>query len=146
MDWLSISPRSGRLNETAYQQRLEVSVGWDNVPEGFNDTLEVGITSTPSQYPYFDVIRIPVMHRKVPSGFTSFPESAGYISMEAQHYQRSSSSKTSIGETLAFSHIPYLGTRTESGSVALRPFFVSRSSLNASTSTWKRLWWILGVD
>lgn len=138
VDWLSIAPSSGRLNVTAEEQRLEVTIDWTQVPEGYNDTVEVGITSTPSFYPYYDIIRIPVQNRKVPTNFRGFPETAGYISIESPHFQQSSSSPNNrtASETVAFVHVPYLGTRTESGSVALRPFHAARASLLDSKSAY----------
>jgi hypothetical protein len=104
--------------------------------EGFNDTVEVSITSTPSPYPYFDLIRIPIQNQRVPTGFCGFPETTGYISIEAPHYQRSSSLNTTLNQTPAFTHIPYLSSRTESGSIALRPYTAARASLNPSTSAY----------
>jgi hypothetical protein len=136
VEWLSITPRSGRLNQTVYDQRLNVIIDWDEVPEGYNKTLEVSVTSTPSPYPYLDFIRIPIQNQRVPADFAGFPETADYISIEGPHYQHSSSLNSILNQTLAFSHIPYLGTRTESGSIALRPYALSRASLNASTSAY----------
>ncbi|KAF2680045.1 glycoside hydrolase family 115 protein [Lentithecium fluviatile CBS 122367] len=138
VDWLSITPRSGTLSKKQYDQRLNVTIDWKKVPEGFNKTVNVGITSEPAPYPYFDLIRIPVQNQRVPDGFKGFPETAGYISIEAPHFQHSSppsSNNTSkANTTVAFSHIPYLGTRSESGALALRPYTASRSSSTASTS------------
>jgi hypothetical protein len=135
VNWLSITPSSGKLNQTVYDQRLNVTVDWDRVPAGYNDSIEVSITSTPSPYPYFDLIRIPIQNQRAPADFVGFPETAGYISIEAPHYQHSSLNST-MTQIPAFSHIPYLGSRTESGSIALRPYTLSRSYLNASTSAY----------
>ncbi|KAL1799266.1 hypothetical protein ACET3X_003303 [Alternaria dauci] len=138
VDWLSITPSSGRLNYTADEQRLNVAIDWTRVPEGYNDTVKVGLTSTPSFYPYYDIIRIPVQNKKVPTNFRGFPETAGYISIESPHFQRSSSSlnNETTRDAVAFAHVPYLGTRTESGSIALRPFHAARASLIGSKSAY----------
>ncbi|PVI01278.1 glycoside hydrolase family 115 protein [Periconia macrospinosa] len=144
VSWLHIEPRSGTVSQEQYDQRLNVTVEWDKVPEGFNGTIEVGITSEPSPYPYFDLIRIPIQNQKVPADFEGFPETAGFISIEAPYFQRCyppSSNNTRPNSlhhnrTVAFSHIAYLGTRSESGSIALRPYISSRSSLSASTSAY----------
>ncbi|CAI6340113.1 unnamed protein product [Periconia digitata] len=144
VSWLRIEPSYGTVSQEQSDQRLNVTVEWDQVPEGFNGTIEVGITSEPSPYPYFDLIRIPIQNQIVPAGFEGFPETAGLISIEAPHFQRSNppSSNTTHPEsppqnsTVAFSHIPYLGTRSGSGSLALRPYTSSRSSLSASTSAY----------
>ncbi|KAH7353136.1 hypothetical protein BKA66DRAFT_598153 [Pyrenochaeta sp. MPI-SDFR-AT-0127] len=138
VDWISITPRSGTLDQNKYDQRLSVSVNWEKVPDAYNGTINVGVTSKPAPYPYFDIIRIPIVNQKVPINFRGFPETAGYISIEAPHFQRSSSTtpeSTGI-EKVKFTTIPYLGTRTESGSLALRPYKASRASLSASTSAY----------
>ena len=81
--WLTITPGAGQVNQDHAIELLNVTVDWERVPSGFNDTVEVGITSTPAEYPYFDLIRIPVWNTRVPDDFAGFPETAGYISMEA---------------------------------------------------------------
>lgn len=141
VNWLSITPTSGTLSQEQYDQRLNVTIDWDKVPMGINDTIKVGITSEPSPYPYFDLIRIPVQNHRVPEGFNGFPETAGLISIEAPHFQHSSppllsSNSAAVNGTVAFTPIPYLGTRSESGSLALRPYLSSRSSLSASTTAY----------
>lgn len=126
VDWLSITPSSGRLNQTVDEQRLNITIDWTRVPEGYNDTVEVGVTSTPSFYPYYDIIHVPVHNSKVPSDFQGFPETAGYVSIESPHFQRSSFRNGTKSNKISFAHIPYLGTRTESGSIAIRPFHAAR--------------------
>ena len=124
-DWISIEPRQGRLDRSGTDQRLNITIDWDNVPAEFNDTIEIGVTSTPSPYPYFDLIRVPILNHVVPGGFSGFPETAGYVSIEAPHFQ-SGSWETGSNGSLKFETFPYLGTRTESGSIALRPFDQAR--------------------
>jgi hypothetical protein len=134
VDWLSITPRSGVLSKDQNEQRLNVTIDWSKVPENYNSTIEVGVRSTPAPYPYFDLIRIPVQNQQVPADFEGFPETAGYISIEGPHFQRSSSPSSNSTTSVALTPIPYLGTRSDSGSLALRPYTASRASLNASTS------------
>lgn len=138
VDWLSIIPRSGTLNQQKYDERLTVTVDWDKVPASFNGTINVGVTSSPSPYPYFDLIRIPILNQRVPSTFRGFPETAGYISIESPHYETlsPSPSNSSTNGTVSFQRIPYLGTRSNSGTIGLRPFAAARTSLSASTSTY----------
>ncbi|ORX96760.1 hypothetical protein BCR34DRAFT_524762 [Clohesyomyces aquaticus] len=140
VEWMSITPRSGTLTKEHYDQRLDVTIHWAKVPENFNGTVDVGITSEPAPYPYFDVIRVPVQNQRVPDGIQGFPETAGYISIEAPHFQKSypkpSNATADLRGIVGFAHVPYLGTRTESGSVALRPYTNSRASLIASTSAY----------
>lgn len=136
VDWISIAPRSGMLSGDQSEQRLNVTIDWAKVPDNYNGTVNVGVQSTPAPYPYFDLIRIPVQNQRVPTDFKGFPETAGYISIESPHFQRSSRVPSSDSKEVAFTHIPYLGTRSESGSLALRPYIASRASLNASTSAY----------
>ncbi|KAF2001565.1 glycoside hydrolase family 115 protein [Amniculicola lignicola CBS 123094] len=133
-DWLSITPSSGTLSQGKYDQRLNVTIDWSKVPAGFNKTINVGITSQPASYPYFDLIRIPVQNHRVPQGFEGFPETAGYISIEAPHFQRASSKPSN--SSVSLTHIPYLGTRSASGSIALRPYTAARASLPTATSAY----------
>ena len=129
VDWLLVKPTSGTLSRDQMDQRLNVTIDWARVPEGFNSTVNVGITSSPSSYPYYDLIRIPVRHSKVPAGFKGFPETAGMISIEGPHFQQSS-----MG-TVRFEKIPYLGSRSESGSLGLRPFLAAREN-GSATAAW----------
>ncbi|KAF2830956.1 hypothetical protein CC86DRAFT_341463 [Ophiobolus disseminans] len=140
VDWLSITPRSGVLSREQYDQRLNVTIDWSKVPGNYNSTINVGVRSQPAPYPYFDLLRIPVQNRRAPANFTGFPETAGYISIEGPHFQHSSppasNSTPATNSVVAFAHIPYLGTRTESGSLALRPYTSARASLSSSTSAY----------
>lgn len=133
VDWVSITPRSGILSKDQYEQRLNVTIDWTKVPENYNGTINVGLRSTPAPYPYYDLIRVPVQNQRVPAGFAGFPETAGYISIESPHFQRSTPTSSNLTAGVAFARIPYLGTRSLSGSLALRPYSASRASLNAST-------------
>ena len=129
VDWLSITPSNGTLSRDQMDQRLNVSIDWTKVPEGFNKIISVGITSSPSPYPYYDLIRIPVVNNKLPSDFKGFPETAGAVSIEGPHFQRSSTG------AVQFEKIPYLGSRTESGSLGLRPFNAAREN-GTATASW----------
>jgi hypothetical protein len=140
VDWLSVVPRSGTLSKEQYDQRLNITINWKKAPKDFNQIIEIGVRSEPSPYPYFDILRIPVQNQKVPDSFIGFPETAGYISIEAPHFQHSSppvsNTTNKTNGTVAFAHIPHLGTRSKSGSLALRPYTRSRSSLSQSTSAY----------
>ncbi|KAK4161490.1 hypothetical protein QBC43DRAFT_357572 [Cladorrhinum sp. PSN259] len=123
--WLSITPSSGTLSrETTSDTRLNISVDWSLVPANYNSTVKVGIRSTPARYPYFDQIHIPILNTVVPSTDATpntFPEVDRIISIEAPHFSFSSNTTTS------FSAFPYLGSRTNSGSISLRPFVSART-------------------
>ncbi|KEY74128.1 hypothetical protein S7711_05377 [Stachybotrys chartarum IBT 7711] len=129
--WISFQPSSGTIGGNQMIQRLNVSIDWEGVPSGFNDTIDVGIRATPSEYPYFDLIRVPVVKTKVPDGFKGFPETAGYTSIEAPHFQK----RSGCNNTVHFDKIPYLGSRSESGSLAVRPFKMAHRN-NATQEAW----------
>lgn len=130
--WLSISPANGTLNKDHPDARLNITIDWASVPKDFNSTVLVGIRSTPARYPYFDQIQIPVLNFQAPTSFTGFPESAGYISIEAPHFSPSNTTTTDAhNETttpISLVHIPHLGTRSTSGALALRPFLPARAN------------------
>ncbi|KAL5340451.1 hypothetical protein BJX70DRAFT_407142 [Aspergillus crustosus] len=125
--WLHISNTSGTLSKNQPDERLEVSVDWSTVPTGFHETVQIRIDW---ESPYFDIIHIPIRNLRVPDNFTGFPESGGFVSIEGPHFQRSSEGD------VAFKHIEYLGSRSRSGSIALRPYTLSRESEDAAKEAW----------
>lgn len=125
--WVKLSKTSGALSSDEPQQRVDVSIEWDDVPSHFNETVQITVSWKPE--PYFDVVHLPVRKVEIPSDFEGFPETDGLVSIEAPHFQRSSDGDT------AFAHTPSLGSRSESGSVALRPFTPGNSS-DEFTNAW----------
>uniref|UniRef100_A0A8H7TLH7 Gylcosyl hydrolase 115 C-terminal domain-containing protein n=1 Tax=Bionectria ochroleuca TaxID=29856 RepID=A0A8H7TLH7_BIOOC len=140
--WLKFSSTSGTLSSEVSQQRLNVTVDWNEVPEGFDETFDVRIDWEPA--PYFDNLGISVRNLRVPADFSGFPEVNNVISIEAPHFQRSSSGKppsnssssASEEDGVGFKIIPHLGTRSESGSLALRPFQAARDDSSATQQAW----------
>ncbi|RYP43586.1 hypothetical protein DL770_011581 [Monosporascus sp. CRB-9-2] len=126
-DWIAVSPSSGVISEERPEQRLNISIDWDAVPEGFRQEVNVRINFDTK--PWFDYIRLPIRNYRAPD-FTGFPEASGMISIEAPHYQRRSDG------TVRFEHIPYLGTRSNSGALALRPYSDARADREAAQSQW----------
>lgn len=108
------------------EERLEVSIDWSSVPADFSETVQLRVEWDPSP-PYLDLIHVPIRNTRVPDH-----ESGGFISIEAPHFQRSSSDISD--HEIAFKHIPYLGSRSRSGSIALRPYTLTRSSLEIAKS------------
>ncbi|KAI0201162.1 hypothetical protein F4808DRAFT_128973 [Astrocystis sublimbata] len=127
-DWITFAPSSGTLSMNQLEQRVNVSIDWSAVPANTNENIGVRINYDHS--PYFDLIHLPIMNRRVPDDFVGFPETGGIISIEAPHYQRKSKGN------VTFEHIPFLGTRTDSGSLALRPYKVARVSEDGAKNTW----------
>ncbi len=131
-EWIRITPSSGTVSGTHPEQRLNISVDWDAVPADFN--AEVGVRINFNTRPFFDLIRLPIVNYRAPDDFAGFPEASGMISIEAPHYQRVST--PSDGDGVGFKHIPYLGTRTNSGSLALAPYSGARTDPDAARSAW----------
>ncbi|KAL2816732.1 hypothetical protein BJX63DRAFT_441466 [Aspergillus granulosus] len=126
-DWIKISPVEGRLTPDNPDQRLQVSIDWDRVPSGFNESVGIGVHY--DTLPRYDNFIIPVQNRHaLPPSFHGFPETAGYISIEAPHFQRASNGTG----TVHFETLPYLGIHTESGTVALRPYRAARESATSA--------------
>ncbi|RYC65657.1 hypothetical protein CHU98_g515 [Xylaria longipes] len=127
-DWITFTPSTGALSMNQLEQRVNVSIDWSAVPENLSETL--GIRINYNHPPWFDLIHLPIMNHRVPDDFVGFPETSGIISIEAPHFQRKSEGN------VTFEHIPYLGTRTNSGSLALRPYKEARVSEDVARDTW----------
>ncbi|CAH0049670.1 unnamed protein product [Clonostachys solani] len=137
--WLKFSSTSGTLSSDLSQQRLNVTVDWSEVPEGFDETFDVRIDWEPA--PYFDNLGVSVRNLRVPADFSGFPEVNNVISIEAPHFQRSSgtppsNSSSASEDGVGFEIIPHLGTRSESGSLALRPFQAAREDGSVTQQAW----------
>lgn len=127
-DWITFTPSSGALSMNQLEQRVNISIDWSAVPEDMSE--DIGVRINYNHSPWFDLIHLPIMNHRVPDGFVGFPETSGIISIEAPHFQRRSEGN------VTFERIPYLGTRTESGSLALRPYKGARVSEDAARDTW----------
>ncbi|KAI0449445.1 hypothetical protein F5B21DRAFT_520249 [Xylaria acuta] len=127
-DWITFTPSSGALSMSQLEQRINVSINWSAVPGNMNENIGVRINYNAS--PSFDLIHLPIMNHRVPDDFVGFPETSGIVSIEAPHFQRKSEGN------VTFEHIPYLGTRTNSGSLALRPYKEARVSEGVARDTW----------
>ncbi|KAI1272248.1 hypothetical protein F5Y07DRAFT_412788 [Xylaria sp. FL0933] len=127
-DWIHFNPSSGALSMDQSEQRINVSIDWAAVPDGINENIGVRINY--DHPPWFDLIHLPIVNYKAPDDFVGFPETSGIVSIEAPHFQRKSNGD------VTFEHIPYLGTRTNSGSLALRPYKEARVSEDVAKDAW----------
>ncbi|KAL4913333.1 hypothetical protein BDW62DRAFT_220787 [Aspergillus aurantiobrunneus] len=124
-DWITISSTSGTLTRDNPEEPLEVSINWSNVPGDFNEEVVIGVHY--DTLPKYDNFVIPVQNLPAPpSSFHGFPVTDGHISIEAAHHQRASNG------TVSFTALPYLGTRTESGAIALRPYKAARNTTSGA--------------
>lgn len=128
-DWLHITPTGGTLNSTHPDDKIVLSIpDWSKVPVEFNKIVFIGVRSTPARYPYFDQIRLPVLNFVPPNTFEGYPESSGgYISIEAPHFSPNFSTPNT--SDIHFLAIRNLGTRSNTGSLALRPFLSARGDV-----------------
>lgn len=127
--WMKIEPSSGTLSESAPSVLVQVSVpDWSLVPAKYSQTVTVRVEWNNS--PYREDISVKVVNNAVPSGFHGFPETADIVSIEGPHFQRVSSG------SLSFEKLPNLGSRSESGSIALRPYLEARESLTAAQAAY----------
>lgn len=126
--WLQVSQMSGQISKEQPMERIQFSVDWDSIPSNFNDT--VNVTVEWDELPRFDYIHVPVCAFQVPTDFSGFPDASGVISIEAPHFQRRSN------DSVSFEKIPYLGTRSTSGSVAIRPYKAAREQSFNPNSAW----------
>ncbi|TDZ68401.1 hypothetical protein CTRI78_v002150 [Colletotrichum trifolii] len=131
--WVVVSKAAGAVSQDEPEHRIDVSVDWAGVPVGFDDTVQIRVDWEPE--PYFDLIHVPVRNIRTPDGFVGFAETAGLISIEGPHFQRSSSAADNE-QNVTFAHIKGLGSRSESGSIAPRPFSAARVSEDAAKQAW----------
>ncbi|KAL4962674.1 uncharacterized protein BDV14DRAFT_191351 [Aspergillus stella-maris] len=126
-DWIKISSTAGTLAQDYQQEQLEVWIEWANVPADFNEDVLIGVHY--DTLPHFDNFVLPVRNLpSPPKDFHGFPATTGYISIEAPHYQH-----ISDGE-VHFNAMPHLGTRSNSGALALRPYTAARTSPSTARS------------
>ncbi|KAB8416350.1 hypothetical protein FH972_024870 [Carpinus fangiana] len=83
--FMSVAPQEGALHPADADQRVLISVDWAKVPIEYNQTVLVDVRS---QLGDFEQVRVPVLNRLVPGGFSGFVESDKHISIEAAHFQR----------------------------------------------------------
>ncbi|KAG7086665.1 hypothetical protein E1B28_002605 [Marasmius oreades] len=120
-EWVKLTPTKGRLTKGNWDNRVEVSIDWDRVPEGFNETTLIRANSTAGDY---EEVHLPVLKLNVPAGFSGFVQGDGYVSMNAAHF-------TSNGEqdTVAYREVPYLSRSINgTGAVGLFPATANLSS------------------
>ena len=147
-NWLRLSTTSGTLTADRPDQSINITVDWDAVQEDFKETFDIRIRWEPEDY-FFDDFSITVLNNRVPEDFRGFPEVFDVISMEAPHFQRSSSNSDDDDDADAvnFQHIPHLGSRSESGSIALRPYRSARKDTAAAQAAWVEYdIYLFGVD
>lgn len=126
--WIKLSQSSGEVSKSEPEQRVLVSIDWDSVPDGYDDTVQLRVSYGPPAH--FDDVHLPIRKQKAPGDFVGFPEVDGVVSIEAPHYQRSSD------DEIQFQTMPRLASRSESGSVGLRPYMAALESEDGAKASW----------
>ncbi|KAL0577902.1 CCR4-NOT core subunit cdc39 [Marasmius crinis-equi] len=120
-EWVKLSASSGRLSKGNWDNRVEVSIDWDQVPDGFNSTTLIRINATKG----YEEVHLPVIKNTAPTGFSGFVQGDGFVSMEAAHF----TDKGGETEDVAYEEVPYLSrTFNGSGAVGLFPVTANTSS------------------
>lgn len=84
--WLKLNQTSGSIPDAYAGQRVLLSVNWSAVPVGTSPTGVVTIKSNGGQSVTVSMI---ADYKTVPSGFSGFVESGGIVSIQTEHYSRS---------------------------------------------------------
>jgi hypothetical protein len=129
--WIKLSQSSGEVSGSKPEQRVLVSIDWAAVPTNYNKVLQLRVSYSPPDH--FDDVHLPIWNKRAPSDFVGFPDVDGIISIEAPHFQRSSDADSG---DVRFQKMPRLGSRSESGSVGLRPYTAAHESEEAAKASW----------
>ncbi|OSS48454.1 hypothetical protein B5807_07973 [Epicoccum nigrum] len=128
--------QQGSISPGDADVRIFLNINWAAAPSGSSSTV-LNITSSTGygqqQGPSNGLgpsLVLPINNTVVPSGFSGFVESDGYVAMEASHFSRIVGD-TNNGSETAYMTIPWYG-KTLSG-VALRDP-LARSYVNATTA------------
>ncbi|KAF9262187.1 hypothetical protein L218DRAFT_868331 [Marasmius fiardii PR-910] len=125
-EWVKLTPTNGRLAKGSWDNQVEVSIDWDQVPEGFNQTTLIRVNSTAGDY---EEVRLPVQKVVAPAGFSGFVQGDGYVSMNAAHF----TGKGGEQDSLTYQEVPYLSRSINgSGAVGLFPVTANLSSFGPS--------------
>ncbi|KAK2686009.1 hypothetical protein QWA68_015048 [Fusarium oxysporum] len=131
--WINVSQVSGEISGSKPEERVHISINWELVPAMYNQTVQLRVFYGPPAH--FDDVHLPVINIRAPKDFAGFPEVDGIISIEAPHYQWSSLTQDT-DRNIGFKVMPRLASRSESGSVALRPYQAAMESESESKASW----------
>ncbi|ETS79550.1 hypothetical protein PFICI_09403 [Pestalotiopsis fici W106-1] len=106
--WVRLSRETDIMKPHSPSARIEVSIDWPQVPDGFEEEILIEIRSSMGD---FDYVHAKVVNRTIPSGFTGFVESDGYVSLHA--------TKCVQPDLSVYQILPFLG-RTGDGAVGLQ--------------------------
>ncbi len=110
VNWVLLSQTSGHLSpDDEKDQRVEISIDWNKVPEDFHNTITIDLRSVQGDY---EKVHVEVDNRRVPRDFNGFVESDGYVAVDV-------GTVALINSQQPFYQLyPFVG-RAQSGSIGL---------------------------
>lgn len=114
--WIMLSQSSGALVPGQDDVRVQISIDWSQVRQGFQEEVLIDIHSQEGD---FEQVHLPIDGRQVPNSFRGFVEESGYVSIPA----------TSGHFTSPYLILPDAG-RLETGSLTLAPPITSNGSIS----------------
>ncbi|KAJ4388629.1 hypothetical protein N0V93_006088 [Gnomoniopsis smithogilvyi] len=113
--WVRLSKVQGTLVPGEADQRIEVMMNWDDIPETFDEEILIEIRSLEGD---FEQVHLPVTGRRIPDSFNGgHVEADGHISMPAT---------ACLDPGLSYRILPDVG-RSSLGSISLDPAVVQSS-------------------
>ena len=88
--FIKLSKSAGTIAPSDKDVRVYIDVDWAQVPDNYGKKVALNISSSRDYGTQFSRPTVNVMVNKtsIPSNFTGFVESAGLLSIEAEHYSR----------------------------------------------------------
>lgn len=115
--WVFLSQTAGILPYRGDDQRIDISVDWERVPESFEEDVLIYIRSTDGDY---EQVHLLVTGRKIlDSDFRGFVETDGHISMHAVHFNADPGMTSPL--EIFYEHLPFIG-RTNDGGVQIKVY------------------------
>lgn len=111
--WLRLSQSSGNIPDASSGQRVLMSVDWSGVPAGSAPTGVVTITGSSGQS---ITVTLVANHTTVSAGYHGFVESEGLVSIQTEHFSRS----TPV-DGVSWEVLPDYGRNLSSVSPAVKP-------------------------
>ncbi|KAF1979042.1 hypothetical protein BU23DRAFT_498131, partial [Bimuria novae-zelandiae CBS 107.79] len=104
--FIKLSKTAGTISPGSDDVRVYVDVDWSQVPDGYGKKVALNISSSRDYGTQFSRPTVNVMVNKtsVPNNFNGFVESAGLLSIEAEHYTRLTPSGN-----LSYTVLPHYG-------------------------------------
>lgn len=88
--FIKLSQSAGTIAPDGDDVRVYVDVDWSKVPDGYGNKVALNISSSQDYGTQYSrpTVNVIVNKTSVPSSFNGFVESAGQVSIEAEHYTR----------------------------------------------------------